>query len=445
MSSSAAVRTDQPSSGRAPVIVTLCFLSPLLTAIAPRLAPFFLLAIGIVLIVAARLRGYDWRGLLELNPALLALCVVALYTCLSSLWAANPPGAATAAAVLLAATLLVYAATAALATLDKHQARRAATAFVAGALCAAVFVLIELLTDGAITRWAMNSIAALHPERAKHMVIVKGIVKRMNLSELNQNVAMLSLQLWPGLLALRTLETYARRKLIAVLYFLAVAIPVGISEHESSQVALVAALLVFLLARKWPRQAAVGLAAAWCLAFVLVLPMDFLAYRAGLHEATWLPSSFRARVIIWEYTAERVIEHPWFGIGADSTGTLKAEQTTPPEKPKGFVFRRTTGQHAHNLFLQIWYELGLAGVILVALAGVALVLRLPLLPAEIQPFAAAGFTTFAAMAAFAWGVWQIWLMCAVALVPIYFGIAAAPLRSKAREDRAASAVGPASR
>jgi O-antigen ligase len=32
-----------------------------------------------------------------------------------------------------------------------------------------------------------------------------------------------------------------------------------------------------------------------------------------------LPSSFRARVIIWEYTTERVLEHPWLGIGAASS------------------------------------------------------------------------------------------------------------------------------
>jgi O-antigen ligase len=354
--------------------------------------------------------------------------VLAAYTCLSAIWAANPGAALAAAGVLLAATLVVFAALAALATLDAQQTRRAMIALVAGAVCAALFVLIELLTDGALTRAAMNSIALLRPERVKHMTIAKGVVKKMNLSKFNQNVAMLSLQLWPVLLALRALVARTRPALRAVLFFAVVAVVIAISDHDSSQVAIGAALLVFVLARRWPRPTIGALAAAWCLSFALVMPLDFLAYRAGLHQVGWLPSSARARVIIWEYTAERVLEHPWLGIGAGSTGTLKAEQTAPADQPKGFVFRRTTGQHAHNLFLQIWYELGLAGVILAAIAGTAVVLGLPLLPARVQPFAAAAFTTFAVMAAFAWGIWQIWLMCGVALLPVYLGLAAAALR-----------------
>src|SRR5262249_7442412 len=73
-----------------------------------------------------------------------------------------------------------------------------------------------------------------------------------------------------------------------------------------------------------------------------------------------------ASAISYPTTAEQVLDKPWLGIGADSTPALKAERTTPPEQPEGFVIKRTTGQHAHNLFLQTWYELGVFGVILVA-------------------------------------------------------------------------------
>ena len=111
-----------------------------------------------------------------------------------------------------------------------------------------------------------------------------------------------------------------------------------------------------------------------------MIPLDFLAFKAELHQADWLPKSARARIIIWEYTAERVLENPVLGIGANSTPAVKAKAVAAPEKPEGFVFRRTTGQHAHNLFLQSWYELGLFGTILVAIAGAAAALRLLLLP-----------------------------------------------------------------
>jgi O-antigen ligase len=135
-----------------------------------------------------------------------------------------------------------------------------------------------------------------------------------------------------------------------------------------------------------------------------------------------------------------VLENPVLGIGADSTPAVKAKAVAAPEKPEGFVFRRTTGQHAHNLFLQSWYELGLFGTILVAIAGAAAALRLLLLPLEAQAYGAAAFTLFAVIAAFAWGMWQVWLVCAIGLLPLYLLMPAA-LLSGSREGE----VVPASR
>lgn len=51
--------------------------------------------------------------------------------------------------------------------------------------------------------------------------------------------------------------------------------------------------------------------------------------------------------------------------------------------------------HTHNMYLQIWYELGAIGSMLFVAAGLA-VLRLDRLPVAAQP---AMFVTFAAAAA----------------------------------------------
>ncbi len=267
------------------------------------------------------------------------------------------------------------------------------------------------------------------------MTIHHDKVTKINLSEFNQDIAILALLLWPGLLALKVLDG-PRRKLLTVLFFLALAVPIAISEHDSSQVGLVASLLILGLAWLNPRAVVRGLAIAWCLGFVLVIPLDFLAFKADLHQAKWLPMSARARIIIWEYTAERVLEKPFLGIGADSTPAMMVKPKNPADKPKGFVIRRTTGQHAHNLFLQSWYELGVLGVILAAIAGAAVALRILLLPAAAQAYGAASFTMVAVIAAFAWGMWQIWLICAVGLLPLYLLMPAALLRPPADGERA---------
>jgi hypothetical protein len=436
MSSSAAGGGQAFRGG--PLIPVLFFITPLFTAAAPRLAPFLLPIVASVLIVAALRRGLPWRNLLERSAAMAALVAVALYASLSALWAANPGGALSKGGLLVAVTLVVFAASAAIGVLDRDQVRRACRAFVAGSLCAALFVFVELVTDGALTRFAMNTLPAFKPDRAKHIAIHDGLVIKINLSEFNQHVAMLAFQLWPGLLALRALAL-PRRNLLAALFSLALAVPIAISEHDSSQIGLVASLLIFALASLRPSDVIRGLALAWCLGFVLVIPLDFLAFKAELHKAEWLPKSARARIIIWEYTADRALEHPVLGIGADSTPAMKPK-ITETDQPEGFVYRRTTGQHAHNLFLQTWYELGVIGAILAAIAGAAAALRLLLLPTDAQRYGAAAFILFAVIAAFAWGMWQVWLVCAIGLLPLYLLMPAALLR-----DRSGGEFAPASR
>ena len=126
--SSAAGRNGETFRGGA-LIPVLFFITPLFTAAAPRLAPFFLPIVAFVLIVAALRRGLPWRELLRPNAAMAALIAVALYAGLSAIWAEDPDGALSKAAFLIAATLVVFAASVAIATLDRDQVRRASLAF----------------------------------------------------------------------------------------------------------------------------------------------------------------------------------------------------------------------------------------------------------------------------------------------------------------------------
>ena len=417
------------------LLPALFFLTPLITSVLPRTTPLFIPLIVLTLYVGARRRELGLKDLLPRSPALIACLLFSLYVFINASWSLSQDVAYGKAAILLGAILLVFAGVTAIATVEERQIRRAAFAFVAGAALSALYVLIELLTQGAFTRTVLNALSLL-PERAKLMTVVEGEVRRVHPSEFNQNITMLMFHLWPGLLVLSTLKGIRRRPLMIALFFLALAVPILISEHDSSLIALLGSILVLFLARQWPRLTTRALAAIWCLGFALVLPLNFLAYNAELHLAEPLPNSYKARVIIWEYTSERVLERPWFGIGMDSTSEMRPDpphKTAPSrkEKPEGFVFKRTTAHHAHNIFLQSWYELGALGAILIAAAGALTVLRIDLLPLQAQPFAAATFAAFAIIAAFSWGMWQTWFMCAIALVPFYVAIASATVRGTA--------------
>jgi O-antigen ligase len=399
------------------IIPILFFLSAAVTSVAPLVTWLFLPLIAIALSLPVLRRPNGWRQLIEPNAALIAFLLVALYVLLSTVWAADPGAAFGKAAELLMVVVITFIANQGVVQLDEHKLHRAALACAAGIFLGALFLTFEVLTHFAATRLAMNSIPLLK-RGAGHVNVFQGEVTWIKPSLLKHNTAILTFSLWPGLLALRIIASGRRRAILMGLFFLAVATCAVLSDHRSSMVAVCVSLLVFFLAWNWTRPVIRALAALYCLAFVLVIPVDFAAYNANLQTAEWLPSSFRARLIIWEYTAERVFDHPWLGIGAASTPALR-EPREQAENPQGYVYPRNTGQHAHDLFLQTWYELGAVGVLLIAFAGAAVAFRISLLPIEAQPFATAHFAVFTSLAAFAWGMWQTWLIFAVGLSVVY--------------------------
>jgi O-antigen ligase len=420
------VRADK----RLLIVPTLFFVSPFVTATIPRLTWLFLALIAIALGVRAWRQGVTWRTLVPLDAVSIAAFLVAAYVSINALWAADQGAGFAKAALLWGLILVTIAAGTAITALDERQLRLAALGFATGAGLGAFYLLIEMLTDAAITRAAMNAIPAFRPDKVKHIEISRmGLVSKILLSELNQNVTIVMLSLWPALSVLALIADRHRRRLFLGLLFIVTALAVVLSQHQSSQIALVLSLVAFPLAWKWRTAVIRALAGLWCLAFALVLPVDFAAYNAGWHMAPWLPDSARARIILWEYTAERVLEHPWLGIGVDSTHALKRSGAL--DQPQGFVFPRSSGEHAHNLFLQTWYELGLVGAVLLALAGGAIALRMLRLPKDIQPFAAASFAAFFGIAAFAWSIWQTWFMCAIGLLILYVCLAARAPREDA--------------
>jgi O-antigen ligase len=404
-------------------VPALCFLTPAIAGMVPRLSPFLLGLLAVALIATAIRRGVKLRALLQLDAALSACLVLSAYLFVNAALAVDQEEAAAKTGLFLGVVLVTFASTRAIPVLSASELRRCALGFVIGTACAALYLLVELLTDGVMTRAAMNFIAALKPETAKHIEIENGKVMRLNLSEFNQNAAIVMFCFWPGVLILSKLDAIPRRIALTALFAVVLAIPIAVSEHDSSQVALVLSAIVFALASVWRSGIIRTLAVIWCLCFALVIPLDRFAYQQGLHLVSWLPSSARARIIIWQYTAEHVLDHPWIGVGVNSTPAVKAKMTGPEDRPAGFVFKRTTGQHAHDIFLQSWYEIGAIGVLLAAIAGALVALRIGLLPVFAQPYGAACFAVVLAIGAFAWSMWQTWFMCAIGLVPILLRMA----------------------
>jgi hypothetical protein len=427
-----AIETNDETYGQAVprAFAAVFFLSPLIASIAPRVTPATMVLVAIALTLAARRRGTSWKELIVPSVALFACLVCSFYVLINASWALSPSAGYTKAFLLLGIVLLVFASATAASTLDERQTYLAAVAFVAGAGLGALYLLIEVVTDGAILRFTMNALPAIRPDDTKRVIIVHGEVRRLKLGALNQNVTLVMLHFWPGILMLMALARAQRRMLLITLFAVISAAAILLSEHDSSQVALLGSALAFLVAWR-RRQLAIGaLAVIWCLAFAAILPLSFAAYNADLVRSGALPFSYKERILIWEYTAERALEHPWLGVGVRSTrqkDVAHVSQDPAQDQQTRSDLRRYTGHHGHSLFVQTWYELGAVGAVLLAVAGALVALRTCSLPREAQPFGAATFASFATIAAFAWGAWQTWWMSAAALAAMFLCVGASSI------------------
>jgi O-antigen ligase len=406
------------------------FIGPLAMSAIPLLTPIFFAGFCVTLIATARRRGARWRDLLYPTPAFVGCLVFAVYVLLNATWSADPATGLRKATVFASLVLLCFAAANSVVQSEQKTDHRSGLFLAAGVFVGALFVLAELLTHGVASSFAMNWVSILYPHSPENIQIVDGRVVRIKLDQMNHNVGIVMLGLWPGLLALTSLKGFIRTTAVAV-FFVTIGVVVMISAHAASQMALLGSTIIVAAMWYWPRYVVRVLAMLWCLSFVFVIPASLAAYQKGLHLETWLPNSARQRIIIWQYTAEQVFNHPWIGVGVESTPVLNRQQTSAGiEQPEGFVYPRSLGSHAHNIYLQTWFELGAVGAILLAVAGAAVIAIIAFLPTSVQPFAAGSLTAFAIVAAFSWNMWQVWFMCSAALLPLYLRVAAATVENR---------------
>lgn len=279
-----------------------------------------------------------------------------------------------------------------------------------------VYLLIEEVSGHRIKSWVFNVIPALRPH-PRHLMADGDIVQGVHAYYSNRSVAVMVLLTFPALLLLMRLVPSRRIAIAAGLGLAAVVAVVALqSAHASSRLALAGGLATVALAMLVPRRAVWVAIAVWLALWILVLPTSKALYTAGLHLDERIPYSFRARIILWNYTADQIPNRPLLGVGVDGTKPLDQAREKTWETRPGHVYPQRTAEHAHNIYLQLWYELGLIGVLLVAGAGVALINGVRQRPSS--PLVFATMMATALLLATSWGLWQPWLLGAIAVSSI---------------------------
>lgn len=234
------------------------------------------------------------------------------------------------------------------------------------------------------------------------------------LSHIGRSGAAVAVMAWVPLVLIARRKTWTaglRGPIIASVVLLFLLVDVVILQAFASALALTLAPLAFLLVY-WRRRVGLSILGALIIGYLFLAPTIHIWPLEQQEEGvrTSLPFSWQYRIETWRSTAEKIFENPIFGHGFDSVRELGQANVT-----MAGVVAQEIPLHPHNAFLQVWFELGLIGVLLLA-ALICLILigigSARASPARSGVYAAvlASYLVIALISFSAWQTW--WIACA---------------------------------
>jgi hypothetical protein len=379
---------------------------------------------GATAVLFALLVGQGWR-LAEARlpaPMALALSAFGVLAMAGAMWGAVPGKALSGGAAFAGLVLLAAVASDAIAQLRDDTVRRAAFGLMVGFLAGLAFLIFEVVSHFALQRWIISSVPGLMRQTDKHLHLVHAQLAGIDPANIKRHMAQATVLLWPVALLNHTYWSQRRGWLVSAGLVAATVFAGFLARHDSSNLALAASLLAFLVASVSYRLAWAATAATWLLLTLFIVPLMLLQFQAKAYEQDWIQASGRHRMVIWGYTAGEVLKAPLLGVGAGSGKALDAQRKDVERVPgEKFAFR--TGDHQHNVYLQAWYEMGLLGALSLCLAGLVALWRLKRLPESVRSYALATFVTAMFLVSTSYGLWQEWFIASIAISAVALTLA----------------------
>jgi O-antigen ligase len=247
-----------------------------------------------------------------------------------------------------------------------------------------------------------------------------------NFALLNRPTVFFILSLFAALACLRGRFKSAEGLLLGLL----TALLLYKTDSQSAQVAALGGIILYFLFPNKIKAAWIGLfaiLAAGVLAMPWIVQVAFQQYGsigAGEEGSLLYVTYAGARLEIWDFVANHIMQHPLLGFGADATKFILNDTAR-------INFTADHILHPHNFVLQLWLELGVLGP-LFALAFLGMLIKAiyEMEPEAQRPMIATLFATIAAAAA-SYGLWQGWWIGAFCLLFTYTLVATG--NKKARE------------
>lgn len=373
------------------LIDALLILTPVAIAVVRRSSTLLLAAAAFWSLLAnrGRLRTH-WRAA-QFDPALVAgLVLLFAYGAVSLLWSPLPARGGKQLVFDYAVPLI--AGLALLIAPPPPMSARMQQIFAASVLIAGLMVASQILTG--------VRIESLFNPREGH-----GEIWRFNMV-----VVTLGLLL-PSLLLLAR-----RQPMWAALAILGVLAATAQSQSATAKTLIAAGFATYVAVRLLPRRLSLALAGVTLFGLLAIQPWQGRIVEQGFAAAgktEILFNSARERIVIWQASGRMALHAMPWGTGMGSSDAVSETPFAKTMKPEEWVGLRQT--HAHDAFLNVILELGLPGLVAMALIAFGLLRSIAPLPSDLFAPALALLAQVVAVNLISHGAWQAWWFTAIML------------------------------
>jgi exopolysaccharide production protein ExoQ len=396
----------------------------------PALAPV-LLPLCLVMPIAWLWDAHRRLVWFEVSGVSVVVLIAACYALLNSQWSMAKDEAHAYAGMLFVVFLCLHLGLGAWARIGHQPATTAmAVGFYVGFVLAGCLLCFEILSRHAIFFQLMSTFPRLYPQAPKYLSM--GALPSYFL---NHRMAAVAIMFWPALLTTLRLGATSWRRGLLLAGLLPSLVAVALSEHTTSQVALVMGTLVAVVCHWSWRAAQRLLMLAWIIACLAVVPLSLAAYAANMHHLRWLPPSAQDRLVIWKATSDLIPKAPVLGVGVHSGRVITRAEFERPKAP-GTPYALSVGWHSHNAFLQVWFETGAVGAGLLLCFGLLALRGIGVQDAAVQPALLATFATCMMIASAGFSAFAPWLVASYAVCALFAALATA----QAATSRSAGAL-----
>ena len=376
----------------------------------PEFAPFILPLSLVAPVLWHRCQGIapDWSYLDALFATTFA------YLLLNASWSTAPSRAYLAVATFLAAALTIHFSRKMVWTLTAAPLRAMAIGLYAGYVLIGALFSIEIGFQNPLHMAFLTAFPKLIPQSSS-MVVESGILKQIRPEFFNTRIAALVFLFWPAALIAGRLASTVPIRVGLGAGLLPVVAAVFWSEHQTSMLALLGGGLVWLFYQYAPRAVRLSVGVAWILVCLAIVPLASASYKAQLYRAPLLWESAKARIVIWGVVANKISEAPFFGQGISSGREIGLSARQLGRRVPGTDFTEGPGPHAHSVYLQIWFETGAVGALLLVCTGLLVLSAIGRTASELQTSLYSAFASSALLAASSFSMWRPLFLASFAL------------------------------